>query len=85
MADITAVRFSPTLLQPMRKFVQTNGSTRYEVDTSRPYIEVGSGANHVTIDTIGPVDNSGNPIIVTDPIKLVTLKLHSRFWSFQLD
>jgi hypothetical protein len=79
VADITAVRFSPTLLQPMRKFVQTNGSTRYEVDTSRPYIEVGSGANHVTIDTIGPVDNSGNPIIVTDPIKLSNAEITQPF------
>ena len=69
MADITAVRFSPTLLQPMRKFVQSDGSTRYEVDASRPYIEVGSGANHVMIDTTGPVDDRGNPIVVTDPIK----------------
>ncbi|HEY9659059.1 MAG TPA: hypothetical protein V6C65_11445, partial [Allocoleopsis sp.] len=32
VANITAVRFSPNLLQPMRKFVQADGSARYEVD-----------------------------------------------------
>ncbi|MBD1865216.1 hypothetical protein [Trichocoleus sp. FACHB-46] len=63
----------------MRRFVQTNGSARYEVDTSRPYLEVGSGENYVTIDTIGPVDDSGNPIVVTDPIDLSNAEITQPF------
>ncbi|MBD2074922.1 hypothetical protein H6F86_13655 [Phormidium sp. FACHB-592] len=79
MANITAVRFSPTLLQPMRRFVQTDGFARYEVDTSRPYVEVGSGENYVTIDTIGPVDSSGKPIVITDPINLSNAEITQPF------
>lgn len=68
MAPITAVRFSPNLLQPMRRFVLADGSVRYEVDASRPYVEIGSGSNFITLDTIGPVNDDGNPIPISDPI-----------------